>query len=1116
MFKSARWRSDKNKIKAVFKLQFQATQVPLVGWETLIVSLVPVDVGKPTVKLEKTAVRDGTCRWENPIYETIKFVRETKTGKINEKVYHCLVSTGSSKAGLLGEVSIDFANYAEAIKPFSISLPLKSSNSGAVLHVTIQRIQGNVDRREVGENGDVTVKFQDRSLRSQMSNSDIDESDSNDATENGPLNKIASQNAQAKRNPRSSIGFDVMTGPGSDSSSGRNTPRELGLKNNNAHQNPRSYLSSLSHSTMPQKPMVNATTTNYNVHQRSNTEWSMSSAPDGSLDGSTSSSEDTLLKESLSQASDVSIEKLKSDLFVLTRQAEVSELELQTLRKQIVKESKRGQELSREVIGLKEERDALKKECEQLKASQHIEDTKTSNKLQFESKDPWALLEEIRQELNYEKDINANLRLQLQKTQESNSELILAVQDLDEMLEQKNKEISHLSYENADKVQEAFPKHQIDEEKEEEALELIANGHDDAKETHLLEQKIIDLYSEIEMYRKEREELEMQTEQLALDYEILKQENHDMSAKLEQNQLQEQLKTQYEISVSLASITELESQVESLEKQLKEQAQEFSTSLTTINELKTQVKHLEKEIEKQAQGFEADLEVVTRAKVEQEQRAIRAEEALRQTRWKNANTAERLQEEFKKLSTQMMSTFDANEKLAMKALTEASELRLQKSHLEEMLEKANEELVLVKDQYEAKLLNLSNQIDSKIMEAKNLFSELEDKSMKLEHQKNSEEEKVEALKKEILMLKVQVEELTQEKNNLSKQAEQKEQLIAEIEELKTSVSKMEKLVEKGNMERDELKRRVASLMEEADNSLEELNSLRHLKDEKDTLIGILQSEVETSQAQYNDLKQSLFEDELEKENLRKQVFHLKGDLKKKEDSITVMEKKLKDGTVQVTGLEGTKQTLRNNKSGPVSRGSKEVASLREKIKLLEGQIKLKEAALESSANSFLQKEKDLCTRIDELENRVEELNQNSTRIFEDQFQKEAKGTEKINGDATNFEELRNEENLLDSEKCSKAYISVQCDNEREHIRSSSGTFLEKELKVSTSHTNDQENLVELLSEMASLKEKNKFMEDELKEMQERYSAISLKFAEVEGERQQLVMTVRNLKNARKN
>lgn len=52
--------------------------------------------------------------------------------------------------------------------------------------------------------------------------------------------------------------------------------------------------------------------------------------------------------------------------------------------------------------------------------------------------------------------------------------------------------------------------------------------------------------------------------------------------------------------------------------------------------------------------------------------------------------------------------------------------------------------------------------------------------------------------------------------------------------------------------------------------------------------------------------------------------------------------------------------------------------------------------------------------------------------------------------------------------------------------------------------------------MALLKRQNESMEAELKEMQERYSEISLKFAEVEGERQQLVMTIRTLKNALKN
>lgn len=63
------------------------------------------------------------------------------------------------------------------------------------------------------------------------------------------------------------------------------------------------------------------------------------------------------------------------------------------------------------------------------------------------------------------------------------------------------------------------------------------------------------------------------------------------------------------------------------------------------------------------------------------------------------------------------------------------------------------------------------------------------------------------------------------------------------------------------------------------------------------------------------------------------------------------------------------------------------------------------------------------------------------------------------------------------------------------------------------HRNDYHD--DLLTELASIKERNTSMESELKEMQERYSEISLKFAEVEGERQQLVMTVRNLKNSKR-
>ncbi|MCI31141.1 myosin-6-like, partial [Trifolium medium] len=141
----------------------------------------------------------------------------------------------------------------------------------------------------------------------------------------------------------------------------------------------------------------------------------------------------------------------------------------------------------------------------------------------------------------------------------------------------------------------------------------------------------------------------MQMEQLALDYEILKQENHDIAYKLEQSELQEQLKMQYECSPP-PGIEDFETHIQNLESRLKKQSEEFSNSLETIKSLENQISRLEEELEKQTQGFEADLDAVTHDKVEQEQRAIRAEEALRNTRLKNANTAERLQEEFRRLS----------------------------------------------------------------------------------------------------------------------------------------------------------------------------------------------------------------------------------------------------------------------------------------------------------------------------------------------------------------------------------------------------------------------------------------------------------------------------------
>ncbi|XP_058083092.1 uncharacterized protein LOC131231032 [Magnolia sinica] len=987
MFRATKWRSKKNMIKAIFKLQFWATQVPQLGWDSLMVSLVPVEVGKPTAKSEKAAIHEGNCQWENPIYETVRFTKESKYGKINKKIYRFLILTGSLKAGLLGEVTIDFADYAEAIKPSSVSLPLKASNSGGVLHVRIQRIRTTADAREMEENGDVTVRPHGRTLKSELSNCDTDGScntcsdisncncteDSSSVTgimqSSLSHDKATSQCAESDGILRASSCSDSTSA--SNCSSGKETPQELGFKNSNIHRDVSCLPLSVSNNALPLKRTADAvhSVTDFRQHRRLNTEWSVSSAPDGSLDDSTNSFEGTHLKER-PQASDVSVENLKNEMIVLARQADVSELELQTLRKQIAKERRTVQDLSWEVRSLKEERDGLNRECEKLKVSQqNSESGKVSAGLKFEREDLRNLLVEIEQELDYAKVLNINLQLQLQKTQESNSELIRTVQDLEERLEKKNKGIQEAESGNGDPL--SLPS----EMNREDHNVPISNIE------YSLQWKIVQLCNEIEVYRKDREELETQMEQLALDYEILKLENHSMTLKLEQTQLQEQLTMPSECSAYLAVMDDLEVQVESLEK----------------------------ELEKRVEVFEADLATIGRAKVEQEQRAIRAEEALRKMRWNNASTAERLQEEFNNLAMQMSLALDASERRAMQAVTEAKELRLQKVHQENLLVKANEELGLARVRFEVKLKELSDKMNLEAKQMDKLRQELEEKSNELENLKKPKEAGERAFLEEIGMLRMEIERLEREKNNLS---------------------------ERGREE-----------------ALKEADDVMCMKDGNEKMVGILRSEVASLQNEYNQLKQSLLKDGLEKENLRKQV-----------------------------------------------------------------EINVNEAALKNTTHPFLTMEKDLCKRIEELEKVTQELNENNPSC-KDKFDKmsDVKDVEDGTGNPDNCKYGRNKAgNLLEPEMGATACIPDRNAIDVARMTSTDGSDAEKGPEISAGCAGDHSDNDGLLREMALLKERNKSMECELKEMQGRYSEMSLNFAEVEGERQQLLITIRCLKNANMN
>lgn len=68
-------------------------QLSQIGGDALTIAVIPGDAGKPTARLEKAKVKDGSCFWEKPHFETVKFTQDQKTGKFNEKIYRFVVAT---------------------------------------------------------------------------------------------------------------------------------------------------------------------------------------------------------------------------------------------------------------------------------------------------------------------------------------------------------------------------------------------------------------------------------------------------------------------------------------------------------------------------------------------------------------------------------------------------------------------------------------------------------------------------------------------------------------------------------------------------------------------------------------------------------------------------------------------------------------------------------------------------------------------------------------------------------------------------------------------------------------------------------------------------------------
>lgn len=71
---------------------FCINQIPQSGWDKLFISFVPADSGKATAKTTKAIVRNGTCKWADPIYETTRLLQDVRNKQYDDKLYKLVVA----------------------------------------------------------------------------------------------------------------------------------------------------------------------------------------------------------------------------------------------------------------------------------------------------------------------------------------------------------------------------------------------------------------------------------------------------------------------------------------------------------------------------------------------------------------------------------------------------------------------------------------------------------------------------------------------------------------------------------------------------------------------------------------------------------------------------------------------------------------------------------------------------------------------------------------------------------------------------------------------------------------------------------------------------------------
>ncbi|XP_052201388.1 uncharacterized protein LOC127807523 [Diospyros lotus] len=683
MSRVAKWKLEKTKVKVVFRLQFHATHIPQAGWDKLFISFIPADSGKATAKTTKANVRNGTCKWADPIYETTRLLQDVKSKQYDEKLYKFVVAMGSSRSSVFGEASINLADYADALKPSAVALPLHGCNSGTILHVTVQLLTSKTGFREFEQQRELRERglqigadsnkhdgfgTDEVSSSEQITNDQVEKIDARVRfkTESKDLPSLEEETNLTEDYADSAVGFDGSS----------NTSESLyAEKNDNSSTHEIDSLKSaasgdlngLSHfqNSLEEK----RDTSERRISVQGSSDWVHGWSSDYSMENDLAIAyeENSRLRSSL-EVAESSIHELKVEVSSLKSHADEIGTETQKFAHQLAAEIASGEELAKEISTMKLECSKLKGDLEQLK-SQKSSPQHMSMEIQNSNQDKlfegmqarWfkglLLMEDKIRELQNKVYLNFNDREF--RFLDSDMEALLLI--VKEFKQGTGEAISLLNLpsevKNVEKIEMSPRENEqfisgsgldVDLYQPPDMLHCISipsigtQELDSVDATNAIKGKIFELLRELDEAKVEKESLGRKMDQMECYYEALVQE-------LEENQKQmlgELQNLRNEHSTCLYSIATTTAEMESMRQDMNEQILKFSEERCDLDSIN-------KELEK---------------------RAVTSEAALRRARLNYSIAVDQLQKDLDLLSFQVLSMFETNENLIKQTFSETSRL----------------------------------------------------------------------------------------------------------------------------------------------------------------------------------------------------------------------------------------------------------------------------------------------------------------------------------------------------------------------------------------------------------------------------------------------------------